>query len=48
VPPPAEEAIAGRLSGREREIFRHAAAGLNNKELADRLAPSARARSRPI
>jgi DNA-binding NarL/FixJ family response regulator len=38
--PPAGEAIARRLSGREREIFRHAAAGLSNKELADRLAIS--------
>jgi DNA-binding NarL/FixJ family response regulator len=34
------EAMLGRLSERESEIFRHAAAGLSNKELADRLAIS--------
>jgi DNA-binding NarL/FixJ family response regulator len=37
---PAGESIVGRLSTREGEIFRHAAAGLTNKELADRLAIS--------
>jgi DNA-binding NarL/FixJ family response regulator len=37
---PAGESIVGRLSLREGEIFRHAAAGLTNKELADRLAIS--------
>jgi len=36
----AGEAMLGRLSKRESEIFRHAAAGLSNKELADRLAIS--------
>ena len=36
----AGESIVERLSERESEIFRHAAAGLSNKELADRLAIS--------
>jgi DNA-binding NarL/FixJ family response regulator len=36
----AGESIGERLSERESEIFRHAAAGLSNKELADRLAIS--------
>ena len=39
-PRPAGESLVGRLSKRESEIFRHAAAGLSNKELADRLAIS--------
>ena len=38
--PSPGEAMLGRLSKRESEIFRHAAAGLSNKELADRLAIS--------
>ena len=33
----AEPALARQLSLREREVFRHAAAGLSNKEVADRL-----------
>jgi DNA-binding NarL/FixJ family response regulator len=37
---PAGESIVGRLSKRESEVFRHAATGLSNKELADRLAIS--------
>jgi DNA-binding NarL/FixJ family response regulator len=37
---PAGESIVERLSKRESEIFRHAATGLSNKELADRLAIS--------
>jgi len=37
---PVGEFIVGALSKREGEIFRHAAAGLSNKELADRLAIS--------
>ncbi len=37
---PAGESIVGRLSKRESQIFRHAAAGLSNKELADRLSIS--------
>jgi DNA-binding NarL/FixJ family response regulator len=39
-PRPPGEAILERLSGRESEVFRHAATGLSNKELADRLAIS--------
>lgn len=35
-----ETVLELRLSGREREVFRHAAAGLSNKEVADRLAIS--------
>jgi DNA-binding NarL/FixJ family response regulator len=38
--PPPGEAMLGRLSERESEIFRHAATGLSNKALADRLAIS--------
>jgi DNA-binding NarL/FixJ family response regulator len=37
---PAGESIVGRLSERESQIFRHAAAGLSNKELAERLSIS--------
>ena len=37
---PAGESMVGGLSERESEIFRNAAAGLSNKELADRLAIS--------
>ncbi|PYQ52022.1 MAG: hypothetical protein DMF78_12110 [Acidobacteria bacterium] len=37
---PAGESIIGRLSKRESQIFRHAAAGLSNKELAGRLSIS--------
>jgi DNA-binding NarL/FixJ family response regulator len=33
----AEPALARQLSLREREVFRHAATGLSNKEVADRL-----------
>lgn len=36
----AETALAQRLSSREREVFRYAAAGLGNKEVANRLAIS--------
>jgi DNA-binding NarL/FixJ family response regulator len=36
----ADEPILERLSDREREVFRHAATGLSNKELAKRLAIS--------
>ncbi|HMF99368.1 MAG TPA: response regulator transcription factor [Vicinamibacterales bacterium] len=36
----AESPLADRLSSREREVFRHAAAGLGNKEVADRLSIS--------
>jgi DNA-binding NarL/FixJ family response regulator len=36
----AELALAERLSSREREVFRYAAAGLGNKEVADRLSIS--------
>ena len=36
----AETALAQRLSQREREVFRYAAAGLGNKEVASRLAIS--------
>jgi DNA-binding NarL/FixJ family response regulator len=36
----SEAALARRLSIREREVFRYAAAGLGNKELANRLAIS--------
>jgi DNA-binding NarL/FixJ family response regulator len=41
-PGPRSEDVAleRRLSSREREVFRHAAAGLSNKEVADRLAIS--------
>lgn len=35
-----ETVLELRLSGREREVFRQAAAGLSNKEVADRLAIS--------
>ncbi|HKB09540.1 MAG TPA: response regulator transcription factor, partial [Vicinamibacterales bacterium] len=35
-----ESPLAERLSSREREVFRHAAAGLGNKEVADRLSIS--------
>jgi DNA-binding NarL/FixJ family response regulator len=35
-----ESLLAGRLSDREREVFRLAATGLGNKELAERLAIS--------
>ncbi len=35
-----ETALAQRLSSREREVFRYAAAGLGNKEVADRLSIS--------
>lgn len=35
-----EPDLDGRLSGREREVYRHTAAGLSNKELADRLSIS--------
>jgi len=35
-----ESPLAQRLSSREREVFRHAAAGLGNKEVADRLSIS--------
>ena len=37
---PAGEGMIGQLSQRESEVFRHAAAGLSNKELADHLAIS--------
>jgi DNA-binding NarL/FixJ family response regulator len=37
---PSGESMVGGLSERESEIFRNAAAGLSNKELADRLAIS--------
>jgi DNA-binding NarL/FixJ family response regulator len=36
----SEAALAQRLSTREREVFRYAAAGLGNKEVANRLAIS--------
>jgi DNA-binding NarL/FixJ family response regulator len=36
----AEIALAERLSAREREVFRYAAAGLGNKEVANRLSIS--------
>jgi len=39
-PPPArggDTSFEERLSGRERDVFRHAAAGLGNRELAQRL-----------
>ena len=36
----SEAALAQRLSSREREVFRYAAAGLGNKEVANRLAIS--------
>jgi len=36
----SEEVLEHQLSSREREVFRHAATGLSNKELADRLAIS--------
>jgi DNA-binding NarL/FixJ family response regulator len=36
----AELALAERLSSRELEVFRHAAAGLGNKQVADRLSIS--------
>jgi DNA-binding NarL/FixJ family response regulator len=36
----AEVALAERLSAREREVFRYAAAGLGNKEVASRLSIS--------
>jgi DNA-binding NarL/FixJ family response regulator len=36
----SESSLEQRLSSREREIFRHAATGLSNKELAERLAIS--------
>src|SRR4051812_26820274 len=36
----AELALAERLSTREREVFRYAAAGLGNKQVADRLSIS--------
>ena len=41
-PPPrgGDSALEDRLSGREREVFRHAAAGLGNRELAHCLAIS--------
>jgi len=35
-----ESPLAQRLSSREREVFHHAAAGLGNKEVADRLSIS--------
>ena len=38
--PDLEAPLAQQLSSREREVFRHAATGLSNKELADRLAIS--------
>ena len=38
--PAPEAALAERLSTREREVFRHTAAGLGNKEVADRLSIS--------
>ncbi len=39
-PKPSEPDPDERLSGREREVYRHTAAGLSNKELADRLSIS--------
>jgi DNA-binding NarL/FixJ family response regulator len=36
----ADPNVAGRLSDREREVFRYAATGLGNRELADRLSIS--------
>jgi DNA-binding NarL/FixJ family response regulator len=36
----SEPDLDERLSGREREVYRHTAAGLSNKELADRLSIS--------
>jgi len=36
----SEVVLERQLSSREREVFRHAATGLSNKELADRLAIS--------
>lgn len=36
----SEPDLDRRLSGREREVYRHTAAGLSNKELADRLSIS--------
>lgn len=39
-PPPPQIALEKQLSDREREVFRHAATGLGNKELAGRLAIS--------
>jgi DNA-binding CsgD family transcriptional regulator len=36
----ADPSVARQLSLREREVFRHAAIGLSNKEVADRLAIS--------
>ena len=38
--PPDESTLEQGLSHREKEVFRHAATGLGNKELADRLAIS--------
>jgi DNA-binding NarL/FixJ family response regulator len=39
-PKPSEPDPDERLSGREREVYRYTAAGLSNKELADRLSIS--------